>query len=432
MGVGGRSGLPKRYQKELKRWFIYVIGFIVYLVVATLFNLGSMWCWVWEPMGFMCKHPPLTANNSGVKVLIYAPPKSGTTATAKFLLRLYPHAYHSEDFHIHIWSQLSDMFWQRPENGGSIWPWRRLATPSYPAYKGFSFRDKRGGPDAADTRVLKGLGDELRPILADRLSRCRVDAMAFDGFMEAFWPIYDVSPDAKIVMLNWRTFEEWSQSGVDWNTYTFLALTLANIVSSGQHVLPWNAVVVPLWDALTGNKITERLRDGKPWARDPDVSSLLFTTAVMERRFLQHWYSGFGGGIPWNAPDRANNTNIPSTHIGSKAAFKDFWNHAHQYIPKERILELDLRKSTPMDLCRFLGKEDNPACELKKIPKHRPSLISAGDDSDFLYLVPHYLAIQFVNLKLISLFLLWFRGVLLRAVGGLGLSLATKKKKKAA
>mmetsp|Transcript_9698 Transcript_9698/g.30877 ORF Transcript_9698/g.30877 Transcript_9698/m.30877 type:complete len:156 (+) Transcript_9698:957-1424(+) len=152
----------------------------------------------------------------------------------------------------------------------------------------------------------------------------------------------------------------------------------------------------------------------------------------MERRRIQHWSSGFSTGIPWNAPDWANNTNATTTPLNSKDVYGEYFNLARRHIPKERIFELDLRKSTKMDLCRFLGKEDNPACDLKKLRKHRPGLLT--DDPDhpehFYYLVPLLLAIHCVNFKLISLFVCWFAGVLLRAVSALELTLPTKKKKK--
>jgi len=408
----------------------FVISFLLYVCVATLFNLASVWNWTYEPMGFQCKHPPLPVNNSGVKVLIFAPEKSGTSTMVRFLRKIYPRAWHSEDILTHIWAPISDAFWHRPENGGGIFPWQRLATPRFPAYKGFSFMLKSEGEDAADTRVLMGLGAELQPLLANRLSRCRADTLTFDHLAELFWPIYDVSPDAKVVMLNWRTFEEWRRSGLNFGLSTVLTLLFVNLVNVGQHLLPWNALILPLWDALTGNELLEHMRDGTPVAEKGSLRKLLFVSSMTERRIIQHWNSGFSDVIPWNAPDRASSTNFTRKYIETEDDFRDLWNVPRRHIPKERLLEFDVQKDSPMALCRFLGKEDNPACNIRLLPKNRPSMLSSDPDHPefFFYLWPLYLAIHSVNFKLIRMLICWLARALLRVGGVLHMASAKQKK----
>ena len=51
----------------------------------------------------------------------------------------------------------------------------------------------------ADLKVLAGTRPEE---LAAALSKCRAGALAFDGYESLFWPIYNVSPNAKVIVLN--------------------------------------------------------------------------------------------------------------------------------------------------------------------------------------------------------------------------------------
>lgn len=60
-----------------------------------------------------------------------------------------------------------------------------------------------------DKQVLLGTRPEE---LAAAISSCRVDALAFDGIEQLFSPVYKISPGAKVLLMNWRTFEQWQKS----------------------------------------------------------------------------------------------------------------------------------------------------------------------------------------------------------------------------
>merc|ERR1712031_101828 len=110
-----------------------------------------------------------------------------------------------------------------------------VATPLYPAYKGHMFRQTM-----TDMQVMKELTSEE---LASRISRCRVDTAIFDGIERLFWPVYEVSPGAKVVVLDWRPHKDWMKSNNAFTPALLQALFFLGYLQNAFHFLPWFALL---------------------------------------------------------------------------------------------------------------------------------------------------------------------------------------------
>merc|ERR1712050_565633 len=133
------------------------------------------------------------------------------------------------------------------------------------------------------------------------ISKCRVEAMAFDGINQLFWPIYEMSPGVKVIVLNWRTHQEIKASSSSFGRGLYWSLFLLNLLVISIHILPWNAFVLPILDPLFGSPIDDHMRNGKPFheglfnsmGHEPFVLCI-WRLQLTERRQCQHWSSGFG------------------------------------------------------------------------------------------------------------------------------------------
>lgn len=327
--------------------FFFWFKLMFYVWFGMQCNLYNMWSWTIEPQGSMCKHKPLGGNNSGLKVLIYGPAKTGTTTMSRALHDVGFKSYHSEDFFFHVWGPLTDVFYHRPENGGQIWAISRLATPVAPANRGHSTwnRDDVG----SDLRVLKEIEREE---LAAAISKCRVEALAFDAMVEQFWPLYNLSPNAKVIVMNWRTQEEIQKSKAYYDWGQNICLYMLNLLGVGMHILPWNAFLLPILDPLFGNPIEEFMRNGEPFHRGIFNSMghghllvCIWRLQLAEHRRWQHGKSGF-------TIDRPHATRM-----------KQFWE-AVNVVPAENRFDWNMKKHTFGDLCKFLNISGKPVCEL--------------------------------------------------------------------
>jgi len=394
---------------SVRRNYMFACRVSFYLFIATLCNFRSTWSWTYEPMGFQCKHPKLPVNNTGIKVLIYAVAKTGTTTMTQALRDILPHTWHSEDFYFHLWAPLSDEYWSRSENGGGMFPWQRLATPAPPAYKGFSYWSR--AEHGADARLHR---DTPRSVLAERLSQCGVQAMAFDGVENLFWDVLDISPDAKVVMLNWRDYPAWDRSRREFGLWIYVGLFLVNLFNTGQHILPWNAVTLPFVDMLTGNTLLKFMESGRPLQSEVTWQLLLFRMTHTERKFIQHWSSGL-------LPDQ----------VDTEAEYNEFWERGKREIPKDRLLEFSLKDNTMMDLCKFLGFKDHPACTTAPMPKSTASLMTHETAAPHHVAIwtPYFLFIHWVNYSLFLVVAHWVGGKVVSLLKICGVTFPVKKNK---
>eukprot|EP00445_Apocalathium_hangoei_P010036 CAMPEP_0203883218 /NCGR_PEP_ID=MMETSP0359-20131031/27331_1 /ASSEMBLY_ACC=CAM_ASM_000338 /TAXON_ID=268821 /ORGANISM="Scrippsiella Hangoei, Strain SHTV-5" /LENGTH=392 /DNA_ID=CAMNT_0050803393 /DNA_START=31 /DNA_END=1206 /DNA_ORIENTATION=+ len=303
--------------------------------VGLNFGICSVWDWAWEPLT-SCQRPlTLPANVSGIKVLVYAPAKTGTKSMTKALLQLgFGQTFHSEDVLASVWAPLADAFWRRPENGAAL----PFATVWPPALKSTPYN-----PTTSDLKVLGGLEPGA---LATELQRCGVEAVAFDGLEELFWPIFDASPEAKVVSLNWRTWPQYKHSHEEWDWDLSVALWLLTMVGSPVHLLPWSVLLLPLLELLSDNDVHRWLSTGGP--------PLTSGGAGVARRFFwyntsfRRWMTHIKGGL--------------ERRFANEAEYIDYFAEARRRVPAERFFEWDMSRHSMEDLCKFLDISEHPAC----------------------------------------------------------------------
>eukprot|EP00913_Durusdinium_trenchii_P021064 g19795.t1 len=105
--------------------------------------------------------------------------------------------------------------------------------------------------------------DELASRLMEKIGRCRMEAIALDGLETLFDPLAKANPDAKVIMMNWRTFRQWRNS-LDTFVHKLTVMVYHNIITgSSLGLLPWLALLQPL-DRLSGGHVEHLLRSGGP------------------------------------------------------------------------------------------------------------------------------------------------------------------------
>merc|ERR1712032_23208 len=225
-----------------------------------------------------------------------------------------------------------------------------------------------------------------RENLAAWLSRCRIDAMAFDGLENLFFPVYDASPGAKVVILSWRTYKERQRSINHFTPTVVTQLIIQSYLHNAPHLLPWGALVIPALDMLSGGDLTKFLSSGHPntFATGPAVR--FWHNICFGRRVISHFKSPL------------------SKSFNDEADFLGYFEDIRRYVPEKDRMEWNMKKNTPRDLCDFIGIKDHPGCE-----KPMPRITSAGEififernePFGYLSLVAIYLTLHIVNYKLI-------------------------------
>jgi len=346
--------------------------------------LYGLWYWISEfhaiwsrfyEMDYQCEHPVLPANQSGVKVMVAGFAKSGTRTMSRVLYQLgMEHSYHSEEFGMHVYSSLADNYFLKRSSGA----WSGLPSP--------------GLVETEDEEVLNGTSPEE---LAAAISRCRVDAIAFDGIEKLFWPVYEVSPDAKVILLNWRTFEEWRTSLEAFAPILFAEIFSMGLLFSGFSVLPWGALFHVI-DPLVGRRIEKLLRTGgPPICQVYDAYTSLWHSLVSFRRIVTRWH----GGI--------------SLFPEEEEEYNEYLQKVKQLVPPERLIEWDMKKNTFEDLCQFLGMD--PCPRSGRLPRVNNAFIFVQDFPwAFLLKLPPTFLVHWLNWKILSalfsaLFSVWRR-----------------------
>eukprot|EP00928_Gymnodinium_smaydae_P007041 TRINITY_DN12520_c0_g1_i1.p1 TRINITY_DN12520_c0_g1~~TRINITY_DN12520_c0_g1_i1.p1 ORF type:complete len:248 (+),score=48.78 TRINITY_DN12520_c0_g1_i1:431-1174(+) len=191
--------------------------------------------------------------------------------------------------------------------------------------------------------------------LAASLSRCRVDAITFDSTEHWFWPVHKVSSGAKVIIMNWRTYSQWQTSATNFNFFLAKWSLLYMPLRSSIDLLPWNMLLVPLVDHLSGGNITRALQEGWRMPQRPleePALALAFTLFLFRRNVLPMEIQAF----------------FQPTF--DEASYKAYWEEALRRIPAEDRMEWDMTKHGARDLCAFLNIE-GPRCEgTSPLPNH--------------------------------------------------------------
>ncbi|CAK9088359.1 unnamed protein product [Durusdinium trenchii] len=293
-----------------------------YWSVVRHAKISDWWHFATEfPVG--CAHPPLPGNHSGIKVLVLGLAKTGTRTICHALNELGVRAYHSEDFHFLPW-------WD------------------------FVHEQRAGkGVDGTHSVYLAQemqKDDELASRLMEKIGRCRMEAIALDGLETLFDPLAKANPDAKVIMMNWRTFRQWRNS-LDTFVHKLTVMVYHNIITgSSLGLLPWLALLQPL-DRLSGGHVEHLLRSGGPPITEVGGPMVwLYHQSMNHRRQYECWTP-------------------PSTSIApqTEEEYQDFYGKAKKYFSKEQIFDWDPRKNTLEELCNFLGID--PCIKKGKVPK---------------------------------------------------------------
>jgi len=345
---------------------------------AYLVSSASSWCailcltnWMWEPSE-PCQGPAKPVNQSGMHVLVHGMMKTGTKSMAQALHRLGYATYHSEDFFTSVWTDVVDEYWRRPEQGGP-----RLATPFPPAHL---------GNGKSDVTVLNNTSPER---LAEAFSRCGVQALAFDGIEKLFWPLYEVSPDVKVVSLSWRTYDQFRKSKSHFLWKMELIYYIYGLLCSAPHLLPYNYVLFPLFDRLSGGDITKWLHTGQPapTLAGEGLARKFFRQSIGARR----WWHHMRGGL--------------HDVYQSREEYEAFFDEARRRVPPHRFFEWDMKRHTMKDLCMFLNISGHEGCDLPgPLPKvDNLFYIERANPYETMALVPLYLLLHYLNWRFLSL-----------------------------
>lgn len=265
---------------------------------------------------FACDNPKLPVNQSGVRVLVASMAKTGTRSMSSALYHIgLKNSYHSEDWSMMLWGPVADRYWLK--KGGGYWS--KLPAPM-------------GGDDIA---VLNDLGPEG---LAEEFSKCRVDALTFDGIEKMFHATYPVSPDAKVVMLSWRTYEQWLKSLKTFSALKTLEEAFLCSFYGGMLVLPWGSLFFTMDKYLQNRAMEKRLTTGgPPLSQVYDLHASMFHFGLVFRRVVPRYSSGLRD-FPQNAEE-----------------YYAFYQKIRDMVPPERLFEWDMRKNTYEELCEFVG-----------------------------------------------------------------------------
>merc|ERR1712084_80055 len=89
---------------------------------------------------------------------------------------------------------------------------------------------------------------------------------------------------------------------------------------------------------------------------------------------------------------------IPET----KEQYDGYWQAVREIVPRERLMEWDMKKHTFEDICSFLGID--PCPRSGKIPRARNNFIFQRDfPFNTICVLPYVLATHWLNWKLLGL-----------------------------
>lgn len=351
-----------------------------YMLWGLVAEFTAFWSRLYENE-WECDSPALPPNRSGVKVLVAGFGKTGTRTMSRTLFQLgFNHSYHGEDFGLFIWGRYADKYWLRKHGG-------RWSQVPYP-----------GGFHNFNTNDAEVVANTSSEEFAAAISRCRVDAVAFDGIEKLFFPIYRISPGVKVIMLNWRTFEEWRRSLEAWAVHIAFEILIMLVINTPFCVLPWSALYKVL-DPLEGFPREQIMRaGGPPICQVYDSTIALVHGALQFRRIVSTWFSG--------------NNFYPHT----KELYDGYFEEVKALVPPEDLFAWDMKKHTYEDLCGFLGIADCPKSG---------SMPRATDK--YLFAREHPAA--FTRIVLVSLFVNWVNWKIFKRVFSLLLRIFVRRPK---
>jgi len=307
----------------------FVAKAFLYVSWTWLSEFTGAWSRFW-PADWKCEHPPLPANQSGVRVLVAGFQGTGSEDVLEGLRQLGLGNVHTSDaFKFFVWSDVRDAYWLRRAGGR----WGGTPLPGSPL-----------DPGALD-QVL--IGDLPVSELAAAISSCRVDAVAADGIVAAAHLVRRASPGVKVLLLSQGSYWELQRKHSTAAAATLQWLLPFGVLFGAQSALPWIAAL-PFLDRHIGGQAAERaFKQGRQhWGRG-GVGSEPFTftlakAALVYRRALSAYFCGL------------------HVHPPDEQTYSDFFEGMREAVPEHSLLEWDFERHTYEDLCELLATRPCP------------------------------------------------------------------------
>jgi len=365
--------------------------FFVYMLILNYFKMYGVWRWAneWDTR---CGYPELGANQSGIKALVAGFAKTGTWTMTSSLYKIgYEKSFHCQEYLYHVFSPIVDDYFLRPENGGRRFP------------ADHTINAAMGRHHNHTNEVFAQLKTET---LAAYASRCRIDAVAFDGIENLFWITLDASPDAKVILLDWRPHHAWLKSYQKFAPKIFITQTTTELLWRSIFGLPWG-LLLKAYDALSGKTIENLHRTAGPaFLQNCPPSIQLWQTFINQRYIQTHWFTELTSLL-----DDKTDANPYISETNYRAYFEEVIRR----VPPERLMRFDFSKHRFEDICAFLEIKD---CAMTGEVKMTPNFYAwdAGYNCDEpVALIPIYLVLHVINWKVYGAFLSMVLG-LYRAV----------------
>jgi len=318
-------------QRRVPGLFVSVATVFLVCILGEAAKHTGLWSHLTE-WDTRCSHEPLPGgNDTGIKFLIATVSQSGARTLSQSLHRVgVEQSFQGVDLAALVWSGLYDDYHRRPQQGGQRYNsdhlWSRFR------------QDNQMKPSA---KMLLNLPPAE---LASAVSRCRIEALSFTGMESLFWPIYRMSPQAKVIFVHppWEVpvplDEDFLNPNFAWTTPLFILLSGAN------HMLPWGALL-HLADPAAGGQIRSRLANGgPPLTQDWGPFIALWYRAVSQRRVMAHRTAG----LHW----------LPRSFHDADS----FGANVFREVPKSRLKEWQLEKNEWQELCDLVNAT---SCRLK-------------------------------------------------------------------
>jgi len=309
---------------------------VAFVVLNSVVKYHHVWNFLYE-FPTQCENPVQSANNTGLQVFIAAPGKMGTRTMSHALNQLGLRSYHSEDFNMMP-------FW-----GFMLKEWERRGTSEWRLTMG----------EAVATLPAAG-----RELLAHEIAKCRVEALALDGAERLAVPVLAVSPDVKVLVMQWRGFDAWKVSSQNFMPIVMMMVFYGYYNCQSLAFLPWAALIRVL-DPLFGGRVEQMLRDGAPVTEGAGPLQYLYFDIVAYRRHMMSWHP------------------TPTTPLGTGLIFEteeeynSWFEEIRQMIPPANRMECDPRKTTFEDLCEFL--QISPCPSSGRLPRTQNSFALTRD-----------------------------------------------------
>mmetsp|Transcript_13369 Transcript_13369/g.31344 ORF Transcript_13369/g.31344 Transcript_13369/m.31344 type:complete len:435 (-) Transcript_13369:62-1366(-) len=303
-------------------WFLK-LG--LYTILSYRACTQDWWGHLHEP-GFeeICQHhPPLANATSGVRFLLVGLARSGTTAVSKAFHDLGLNAYHSEEFKFFAGRKWVTRVTQIMSPGTHARPTMRKVN-AYSKEHGFAE-------------------------LAKALSSCQVDVLALDGMEKLLQPVWRMSPQAKVVLLDWRSYSDWATSLGSFSPQVdALQNVVVYIAMSTRGIIPWTFAWRHL-DALLGSPLARRYYYGSPpvlW--NQTVWSLWHAWEITANRGREFLLPPVGFDL-FNQirPKNVNEYNM-------------FYNSWVKSVPEDKLLHFNPVTDSYETLCAFAGLASCP------------------------------------------------------------------------